>query len=145
MPKIRTAVGRSVEEWVGASPDAKIPENVRLRIWDRCEGKDYFTGRKIVPPGDKYEFHHKVELADGGEHRESNIVLALKIEHKKASGKARTDRAAVRETRKAHLNLRDDTNSPIPSRPKPAKPPARPGANGVSEIARRYQTSGRRP
>lgn len=72
---------RSVPEWVAKSDDEKIPPRVRLRIWEREQGRCALTGRKIRP-GDPFDYEHKIALCNGGQHRESNIVLALRSEHK---------------------------------------------------------------
>ncbi len=92
---------REVPEWVGATDDAKIPDRVKLRIWQREGGKCSLTGRKIMP-GDKYEFEHRIALCNGGRHAEFNIVLALAGKpHRDKTAKdvalrAKTDRIAKR-------------------------------------------------
>ena len=98
-------MARTVEEWVGASDDAKIPDRVKLRIWAREEGRCYLTGKKIRP-GEAYEFEHKLALCLGGEHRESNIALALKDAHKAKTAEDVAARAKSDRIRKRHLGIR---------------------------------------
>lgn len=105
MSKIAVAQGRSVEEWVGSTPDAKIPPRVLLRIFDRANGICHITGRKITP-ADKWQAEHIVALADGGEHRESNLAPALEGAHKVKSSEEAAIRAAVRARRKSHIGAR---------------------------------------
>jgi 5-methylcytosine-specific restriction protein A len=80
------SLSRSVPEWQGSSPDAKIPDRVKLRIWIREGGRDYLTGA-LIRPGEQYEFEHEVALCNGGKHIESNIRLVKK-------GKAHQEKTA---------------------------------------------------
>ena len=93
-------MSRSVPLWEGATPDAEIPKRVKLRIWDREDGRCYLTGRKIRP-GDSYEFEHVVPLRLNGLHREDNIRLALTEAHKEKTADdrqriAKADRIAAK-------------------------------------------------
>lgn len=98
-------MSRSPAEWIASNPDAKIPDRVKLRIWEREGGKCYLTGQKIRP-GDEYEFEHKLALCLGGEHRESNIALALKNAHKQKTAEDVKMRAKSDRIRKRHLGIR---------------------------------------
>jgi 5-methylcytosine-specific restriction protein A len=100
---------RSVPEWIGKTPDSKIPDRVKLRIWEREGGRCYLTGKKIRP-GDKYDFEHVVAIAlwtgEGHGNRESNIRLALKAPHKVKSAEDRAIQAKSDRIRKKHLGIR---------------------------------------
>lgn len=65
---------RSVEEWIGKTPDTPAPPRVRLRVWDRCKGRCHRCGRKI-PTGDKWILEHLTALINGGANMESNLCL----------------------------------------------------------------------
>lgn len=94
--------GRAIEEWVGSSPDARIPQRVQDRIWLRYKGRCYLSGRKIMP-GDKWELEHIRALSMGGEHRERNLAPALKEVHKaKTADEAKARSKADRMRRKAN-------------------------------------------
>jgi 5-methylcytosine-specific restriction endonuclease McrA len=73
--------GRSIEEWIASSPDAKVPQYVRDRAFARAKGRCHLSGRKILP-GDKWELEHVKALALGGGHRESNLAPAIVVAHK---------------------------------------------------------------
>lgn len=104
--------GRSVPEWIGTSPDSKVPPHVRLRVFERCGGVCHITGRKIRP-GERWELEHISPLADGGEHRETNMAPALDWAHKqKTAGEAKA-RAKVRAIKRKHLGMKESRN-PIP-------------------------------
>lgn len=96
--------GRSVAEWIGSSPDAAIPARVKLRIFERYNGKCAITGRKLMV-GDPYDFDHRIPLALGGEHRESNLQLVSKPAHVE---KTKADVAAIfkaQRIREKHLGI----------------------------------------
>ena len=91
---------RSVPEWIADHDDQDIPKRVKLRIWEREGGRCYLTGAKIRP-GDAFEFEHVLALRRGGQHRESNIRLALTGAHKLKTADdrqviAKTDRIAAK-------------------------------------------------
>lgn len=114
--KIAKAHGRSVEEWIGKTPDSKPSRTVRLRIFERHQGKDLFSGRKIMS-SDKWELCHIVALEDGGENRESNLAPGLYAAHRKETGRENSQRASERSKRMAHLNIRKAPYKPIQSAP----------------------------
>lgn len=92
---------RATAEWIGKSPDAKVPARVRLRILLRYDRKCYLSGAPI-PPGAKWELEHIKSLILGGEHRESNLAPALADPHKRktaveAKVKAKADAIAKRQ------------------------------------------------
>lgn len=102
-------MGRKVDEWIGRTADSKIPDRVKLRIWDRESGRCYLSGQKIRP-GDKYEFEHVIAVAlwtgEGHANRESNIRLALKDPHKVKTAEDRAQQAKSDAVRKKHLGIR---------------------------------------
>lgn len=101
-----TASRRSVDEWIGATPDSAPPLRVRLRVFERFYGRCHWSGRKIMP-GDPWDLDHVLALCNGGENRESNLAPILRGKQHRAKSnqdlaiKVKTDR-----TRKKHLGLR---------------------------------------
>lgn len=91
---------RATDEWIGSSPDAKVPPRVRVRIFEREEGRCHLSGRKIRP-GDLWDLDHKVALINGGEHRESNLFPALRDKHRE---KTREDVAIKSKTARVKAN-----------------------------------------
>lgn len=96
---------RHVPEWIGKTPDSKVPPHVRMRIFLAHDGRCHLTGRKIMP-ADYWELEHKIALCNGGKHRETNMAPALARPHmiKTAQDvklKAKTDRI-----RKKHLGIK---------------------------------------
>jgi 5-methylcytosine-specific restriction protein A len=65
---------RSVTEWIGKTDDTAAPPRVRLRVWDRCEGKCHRCNRSIST-GDAWILEHLIALINGGQNRETNLCL----------------------------------------------------------------------
>jgi 5-methylcytosine-specific restriction enzyme A len=116
--------GRSTEEWIGSSPDAKVPPRVRLRIFNRCNGVCYLS-KRTIRAGEAWELEHKIALCNGGEHREFNMAPALVEPHKVKTKADREEKKIIDRKRKKHLGLgkakrtipgRRFNGEPIPSR-----------------------------
>jgi 5-methylcytosine-specific restriction protein A len=73
--------GRTVPEWIGATPDAVPPPRVRLRVFERHEGRCHRSGRKIRA-GEPWQCDHVVAIINGGENRESNLAPILTDPHR---------------------------------------------------------------
>lgn len=104
--------GRSVPEWIGASPDRRIPDRVRLRVYMRAEGRCQCCGRKIVA-GD-WQADHVVALANGGEHRESNLQCLCTWCHKAKSKQDIAEKSRTYRKRKAHVGLKRRPSRAMP-------------------------------
>lgn len=63
---------RSVPLWHGKTPDTAIPDRVRVRVFERAEGRCHRCRRKINA-GDKWTCEHLVALVNGGLNAESNL------------------------------------------------------------------------
>jgi len=106
--------GRTVPEWQGSTPDAAIPARVKMRIWERDQGRCQLTGLKIDGLKDKYEFDHIIPLAMGGEHREGNLQLVLSTAHRE---KTKQDVAALAKARRLaakHAGIERRKSRPMP-------------------------------
>lgn len=95
---------RKTPEWIGKTPDTKVPPRVRLRIYDRENGTCHISGRKIQP-GEKWELEHKIALILGGEHRESNLFPALAEFHKPKTAAEMKVKSKIADVRKKHLGI----------------------------------------
>lgn len=63
---------RKVEEWTGATPDTRAPDRVRLRVFERADGRCHRCDRKIRA-GDKWTLEHLVAIINGGPNAEGNL------------------------------------------------------------------------
>jgi 5-methylcytosine-specific restriction endonuclease McrA len=99
---------RTVDEWIGKTDDDKIPDRVRLRIFERHGGICHLSGRTIRP-GDKWEIDHIIAIANGGEHRESNMAPVLAVAHREKTKSDRRIKAKIDRQRKRHLGVKKRT------------------------------------
>lgn len=74
-------MSRSVDLWIGKTDDTAVPSRVRLRIFEREQGRCWISGRKIMP-GDAWDLDHKIALINGGRHAEDNLFPALRDKHR---------------------------------------------------------------
>jgi 5-methylcytosine-specific restriction protein A len=89
---------RTIPEWIAKHDDQAIPDRVKLRILRRENNICFLSGTPIVD-GDQVEFHHRIALRDGGEHRESNIYPVHRKAHRletarQALARSKDDRRA---------------------------------------------------
>lgn len=104
---------RAVPLWVGATDDAKVPDRVKLRIWEREGGRCWITGKKIMP-GDAYDFDHKIALCNGGTHSEDNLAPALRDKHRQKTAADVAERAKIDRIRKRNAGIRRAKGKPLP-------------------------------
>lgn len=105
---------RSVPEWIATHDDQSVPPRVRLRIWERYEGKcqcSEYCGWEIAAK--PWQCDHKVALINGGEHRESNLQPVL-VEHHKRKTKDDVAIKSYHYRRKlAHAGIKTKRSRPI--------------------------------
>lgn len=106
-PAAGTLSCRSVEEWIGSSPDAKIPPRVRARVFEAHHGVCHLSKRRIRA-GESWECDHIIALCNGGEHRETNLAPALSEPHKIKTKADVREKAKVARLRKRHLGIKKD-------------------------------------
>ncbi|HMT13155.1 MAG TPA: HNH endonuclease [Aestuariivirga sp.] len=104
---------RAVSEWIGNTPDAKIPNAVRLRVFERYGGFCAVSGRKIMP-ADKWDCDHIIPLKDGGEHREGNLQPVLADFHHAKTAEENHTRGKVKRTRQKYLGIKRKSGPPMP-------------------------------
>lgn len=98
-------MSRTVEEWIGKTPDSKIPDRVRDRVFKRDDGRCHLSGR-VIRPGDSWDCDHVIALINGGENRESNLAPALRDKHREKTATDVALKAKDARVRKKHLGLR---------------------------------------
>jgi 5-methylcytosine-specific restriction protein A len=107
--------GRSIEEWIGKTPDSKVPDEVKARVFLRHHGICHVSGIKIGP-GAPWEAEHVKPLSMGGENRESNLAPALIDPHKEKSAAEADVRSKADRIKRKHLGLWPKAAQPIKSR-----------------------------
>lgn len=112
--KIAKATGRSVKEWEGKTPDAKVPASVRLRILRRFDNKCQLSGL-IIADGQQFDLEHVKPLEEGGQHAESNLVPVLRLPHELKTAAERKRQAKADRIAKAAHGLKSAPARPIRS------------------------------
>lgn len=107
-------MSREVPEWVGRDDNTPIPPRVKLRVFEKYEGKCYLSGRKITP-ADVWQCDHIIALINGGKNCESNLAPALKDKHKEKTKLDVAEKAKVSAKRLKHLGIKK-TKKKIQSR-----------------------------
>ena len=92
---------RSVAEWHGATPDAAIPERVKIRILLRYKGKCALTGKRLLPG--EIDYDHIIALRDGGLHCESNLRPVWREKHREKTAEENGERAKVNRLQRKHF------------------------------------------
>lgn len=96
---------REVPEWRGKTDNDPIPPRVRLRVFHRHNGICHLSGRRIQA-GDAWDIDHVVALANGGEHRESNLGPALRDKHREKTARDVAEKAKNDRVRKRHIGIK---------------------------------------
>jgi len=96
--------GRKVPEWIGKTPDTKIPPRVILRVLEAYGGKCAETGVKIRAGGG-WQMDHIIALANGGENRETNLQPLITVAHKEKTAGDVAQKAKDRRVKSKHLSI----------------------------------------
>lgn len=99
---------RSVEEWKGKDDDTPVPPRVRLRVFDRYDGRCYICTRKIRA-GEYWETDHVKALINGGENREQNLAPACCNCCKPKTARDQAEKSDTYEKKRKHLLPRERT------------------------------------
>jgi 5-methylcytosine-specific restriction endonuclease McrA len=95
---------REVPEWVGKTPDSKIPPRVLLRIYERENGICH--GCQVSLKGKRWEADHRPALVNGGENRESKIFPVCTPCHKARTKKDVAEKADISRKKQKNLGIR---------------------------------------
>lgn len=98
--------GRSIPEWIGATPDTPVPDRVKARVFARYSGICHWTKRKILA-GENWDTDHVTALINGGENRESNLAPILRGKaHKEKTAQDVATKSKTYRMRAKHLGLK---------------------------------------
>lgn len=108
---------RSLPEWIGKTEDTPVPPRVKLRVFERCQGRCHISGRKIMP-GDLWDMDHVVALCnwtgEGHGNRESNLAPALRDKHREKTKADVAEKAVSYRKRSKHIGAKAPSRRPIP-------------------------------
>lgn len=106
--------GRSVKEWIGSSPDARIPDAIRDRVFIRFGGKCAISGKKLFPG--EWDVDHETALADGGQHRERNLRPVFRLAHREKTAAENRARDRAERIRRKHNGTWPKSKTPLRGR-----------------------------
>ena len=98
-------MARSVPAWIGKTDDTAVPPRVRLRVWDREEGKCHRCRRKI-PVGDAWIIEHRHAIILGGANAEPNLCLSCSWCKPEKDAEDVAAKAETARVRSKHLGIR---------------------------------------
>jgi 5-methylcytosine-specific restriction endonuclease McrA len=95
---------RSVTEWVGATSEAAIPARVKVRVFERANGKCAKCSRRLYPG--QWQCDHVIPLIAGGRHAESNLQpLCASPCHSQKTAADVAEKSRVYRRKASHLGL----------------------------------------
>ena len=97
--------GREVKEWIGAKPDTAIPPRVKLRVFDRQEGRCAHCQNKLGVAGSRVEYDHALALTNGGENRETNLQALCQPCHGAKTKGDVAEKSRVARKKRKHLGI----------------------------------------
>ena len=65
---------RTIEEWQGKTDDTPAPARVRLRVFERCQGRCGICDR-LIRAGERWTLEHIIAICNGGPNAESNLDI----------------------------------------------------------------------
>lgn len=107
-------MSRSVDEWIGKTPDSNPPPRVRLRVFDRYEGRCQCGCNRKILAGERWDLEDTIAIVNGGERRESNFKPWLTEHHKGKTAKDVREKSIVRRKRMKSIGIKPKTSRPIP-------------------------------
>jgi hypothetical protein len=97
---------RSLPEWIGASDDSAVPPRVRVRIFDRYEGRCQCGCNRKIMAGERWDAEDTIAIINGGQRRESNLKPWLSEHHPKKTKLDVAEKSRVYRKRSNHLGLK---------------------------------------
>lgn len=113
-------MNRAVPEWIGKTDDTSVPPRVRLRIFERCDGRCGCCNRKITA-GEPWDLEHTIALINGGQHRESNMRPWLSEHHKTKTVEDVAIKSKTARMAKRHLGIKKSGRPMVGSKASPWK------------------------
>ena len=105
---------RAVPEWIGKNSDSNPPPRVRLRVFDRYEGRCQCGCNRKILAGEAWELEDTIAVVNGGERRESNFKPWLKEHHKGKTAQDVREKSIVRRKRMKSIGIAPKKGRPFP-------------------------------
>jgi 5-methylcytosine-specific restriction protein A len=99
-------MSREIPEWRGKDDNEPVPSRVRLRVFDKYEGRCMCGCYRKIWGGYAWQCDHIVALINGGENRESNLQPLLIECHEKKTADDVDEKSKVYRIRQKHHGLK---------------------------------------
>ena len=96
---------RSVPIWQGRTDDSAVPPRVKLRVWDREQGKCHRC-RRDIPADDAWIIEHRQAIILGGANAEGNLCLSCSWCKPAKDAEDVAQKAKTAAVRSKHLGIR---------------------------------------
>jgi 5-methylcytosine-specific restriction endonuclease McrA len=103
---------RELPEWIGATPDSKVPPRVRLRVFYRDDGTCQCGCGRLIHAGEKWQTDHTIALINGGENRERNLRTLLVKHHAAKTKEDVAQKSKDYRVRAKHNGIRKPSRFP---------------------------------
>ena len=97
---------RSTDEWKGKTDDSAIPPRVRVRIFDKYEGRCQCGCNRKIMVGEAWDCEDEIAIINGGQRRESNLRPFLRAHHPAKTAQDVAIKSKNYKRRAKHLGLR---------------------------------------
>jgi 5-methylcytosine-specific restriction protein A len=118
-------VTRSLPEWIGKSSDSAVPPRVRVRVFDRYEGRCQCGCNRKIMAGEAWDCEDTQAIINGGQRRESNLKPWLHEHHKGKTAKDVAEKSRVYRKRAKHIGVELRSGPKIQSAGFAKRPPQR--------------------
>lgn len=108
-----STLARTLDEWIGATPDTKIPARVKYRVFERSEGKCAICGNLIVGRLCPAQCDHIKPLIAGGENRENNLQTLCTPCHKAKTSDDVAEKSEVYRVKSKHFGIKRRKGRPM--------------------------------
>lgn len=96
---------RALPEWIGKTPDSTVPPRVRVRIFQRYDGRCQCGCNRPIRAGEAWDCEDTIAIINGGERRESNLKPWLTEHHKGKTAKDVAEKSVVYRKRAKHIGV----------------------------------------
>jgi 5-methylcytosine-specific restriction enzyme A len=116
---------RSLPEWIGKNADSAVPPRVRVRIFDRYEGRCQCGCNRKIMAGEAWDCEDTIAIINGGQRRESNMKPWLHEHHPKKTKADVAEKSRVYRKRAKHIGVELRRGPKIQSAGFAKRPPQR--------------------
>jgi 5-methylcytosine-specific restriction enzyme A len=122
---------RALPEWIGKTADSAVPARVRVRIFDRYEGRCQCGCNRKIMAGEAWDCEDTIAIINGGQRRESNLKPWLHEHHKGKTAKDVAEKSRVYRKRAKHIGVELRRGPKIQSAGFAKRPPQRTASRPV--------------